>query len=65
MIVIIGGAAVLGAGLLAALKMPLANAEAFMEFAGAFGWKVIVGAVATSGGVKIAQVLRPGTNSSQ
>ena len=59
LIVIIGGASVLAAGFLAVYKMPLENAQAFLDFAGAFGWKVIVGAITAAGGVKIAKTLRP------
>lgn len=59
-IVIVGGLVTLGAGLFAVGSMPLDAAQAFLDFAGPFSWKVIVGAVAASGGVKIAGLLKNG-----
>lgn len=59
-IVIVGGAVTLAAGLYAVSSMSLESARAYLDFAGPFSWKVIVGAVAASGGVKIAGLLKTG-----
>jgi len=59
-IVITGGLVTLSAGLYAVSVLPLESAQAFLDFAGPFSWKVIVGAVTMSGGVKIAGLLKNG-----
>ena len=59
-IAIAGGLVTLSGGLYAVSALPLESAQAFLDFAGPFSWKVIVGAIGASGGVKIAGLLKNG-----
>jgi len=47
-IVVGGGAVILFAGLAALFTLDLEAAKAFLDFAGSFGWKVIVGATGSA-----------------
>lgn len=62
-IMIIGGLIVIGAGFYAVQSMSVEQAKLFLDFVGPFGWKVIVGAITVSGGIKIAAALKGKTES--
>ena len=57
-IVIVGGLAVLAAGFGAMIALGIEAGKAFLDFAGSFGWKVIVGATGGSAVIKAAASLK-------
>lgn len=56
-IMVVGGLVVLVGGFVALLVMQPEQAQSFLDFAGPFGWKIIVGALGGSAVIKAAGAL--------
>lgn len=59
-IMIAGGLTILTMGLVAAFNLPEPQLASFLDFAGSFGWKALVGMVTISGTIKVAGILKNG-----
>jgi hypothetical protein len=57
-IVIGGGLVILGSGLGALAFLDLDAAKAFLDFAGSFGWKVIVGATGSAAVATVGKAIK-------
>lgn len=65
LISIVGGLVILAGGFGACMLMDTEHMQAFLDFAGGFGWKVIASTVATSGAVKVADAIRAAKSGGQ